>query len=766
MKKVISLFIAVMILATTVFADAASELMTAWEKTANVRSCSGNITFSTKLNRPLDILDTIPEEELDAGPIDTKLFFESFFGSTADMEYAYNVSEDMKKMDMSLIASFDVPITVNDGLKIDSWSQFGVWINYDITDVKNPVYKMVAKVPFDKKYQVMDLSASLKQYPDVLEMLATETDAQKAMQKEIMTALLSYAKITKNRNVFTVKFDDEAFKNYYTDCFNIYKEKFLEDAEKYDIDDEDIEEFFEIVSKNLEQISFLGEKGIILSITVGAGGIINTCIEELNICLNVYDILAANGLSTKGLPREKAFIDFTSKMTATSKDHNKTTVTMPELTEENSNVFVDYASPEMYYTAKEAPIFKNNRAYFPIKSIADQIGYDLKIEKANDTYMLTFADGNVLNVIENTVSSGDESYETEVPAVIEENGIYYSLEDILGYMGVYNISMRYQEKTKNFTIGYSVIVPEEEPEDEEFSEDVSEYENVYESMGYEPRTFYYYFWEDAPAYTEDGVVYMPAQEFFEELLYGVSINEPQKLIFEAAEENVFGIKTVSAKSGDNFIVVNGEQHQLEKEVKEIDGIIKIPVSYAKDLGLSGEIVMSKDLDGTYLETSYDFYMPNPNYKSEFDEEYIPETLYIGFGSDQVPYMENGELFVPAYDLFQAMYEGEWTFFDNGMKYVATEENDIKINTLSAYVGDNFVTVDDKKVEFENKVINVDDIIRVPMSFTEKLGMESTNVSVRNDRTNYSFSMDNPSYEEKTETETTQDSENWFEGLFY
>ena len=53
-----------------------------------------------------------------------------------------------------------------------------------------------------------------------------------------------------------------------------------------------------------------------------------------------------------------------------------------------------------------------------------------------------------------------------------------------------------------------------------------------------------------------------------------------------------------------------------------------------------------------------------------------------------------------------------------------------------------------------------------MSFTEKLGMESTNVSVINDRTNYSFSMDNPSYEEKTEKETTQDSENWFESLFY
>ncbi len=751
MKRILCLVMVLMfVMSPAVFAGNADEVAALYLATAKVSSAEGKITFSTKLNEPLDLLGTIPvESDVD---IDYQLLIEEIIGATAEMEYAYSVSDDKKKMDMSLSMVFDTPVALNEEFRIEAWTKIGAWLQWDVTDLSNPVYQMILKVPFEKDYLIMDFSEMIQDNP-AFSLLEGET--AEMLQEEMTDALLRHAKVQKKNFEYTISFDDPGARAYLAECIEIYREFMkasnVSNTESY----YEADKIFQDIIYALEHTALLGEKGLEIKVLKNSMGLIRTEVEKLHLNFNVYDLLVANGQSTEGLSREQGTVNLTLEASMSYDNHNHTKVTFPQLTEENSKTILDdYNAWNTGFVAKKPPVFQGNHTYFPIESMAEQIGETISIEQTNEGFVITYPDGTVVSTHGNSVFFDDGELPLDAPAVIVENDEIYCLEDLLYPLNIMSTYVSYHLNRNEFYITFEVVrdVMEEYVPDEEYEEEDS----------YVPMMLYYDFFLERSLYQEDNMIFVPVYEFVSVLFAGEFGFGNHRITYTALGENPFDIQTISASDGDAFVMVNGEQIPLTHCVKEVNGVINIPISFAKELGLSGRAQISQNLMSEGVMSHCSFSMDNPDYQEEYDDISMFEQLYFWVSSDQVPCVENGEVYIPLYDLLETMFDGEFTFAENGLEYIANGDNPVQIQKVSATVGDHFVTVDGEKVSFENEVITVNDIIRVPISFTKELGIQLDGISSYMG-TSYRLSMDNPSYQ-PSEQEAYK-NKHWFYSLF-
>lgn len=747
MKKIISLLLSVMLMSTTVFASTAEEIAELYEKSRLLRSASAKLVMETELNRPLDILDTIPQEDIsDDTDIDFKLLFESLTEAKTTMEYETYVSEDNKKIQIAMSMEFDVPVKLNSEFAVEAWTKLGMWMDLDVTDENNPVVKVIYKVPFMKKYMVMDMSESYKSNPEMLSVF--DNEKMKEINDKAVEILTKNADISKKGNEYTLKFTDQTAKQYIFDCFDLSNAIMPEQA----VSNKEFKEALLAVKDFCDNIPVFGQNGLVMKLKKNSSGYITAEETEAHICLNVYDILTHFSQSTKGLERDKAFIDMTFKTTATVTNHNKVTPQLPIITEENSEILpviggVDIIGSSFYYDATSAPIFKNNKVYYPVEEMAFQCGN----EPAFDGNKLTIKDGD----FSATVSIDD--FNTETPEIITENaGVYCTEVVLMGLnMFVYNTSYDFEKNSFTFSYRYEKPIPEEETEIvEEEPEETEEYTYV-------PMTLWYDFSIDRLPYEKDGAVYMPVYEFVKELFDGEFLFGPDTLIYTANSENVFGIKTITARKGDSYLVVNEQKKTLDKAVEEKDGVLYIPVSFAKSIGLTTTVNVSYR-DDTSNQTSYRFQMPNPEYISEEENSdyiHMMEKLFYNISSDRVPHMENGTVYIPAFDFIDEIIDGEYTFREGGFDYKTDKTNVFDIQSVSVNAGDKFITVNGEKREISNEVINIDNVLRLPISVISDFGMDVTDIYVGDTGTEYYFMMENPEYKPE------EAFGNWFSSLF-
>ncbi len=759
MKKVVSFLIGLTMLFTTAFAGSAEIIADALNKTSKLTSCSGEMTFSAKLNEPLYLLETIQfDEDI---PIDIKLLVEELIGATAKIDYSYSTSDDYKKMDIYMGIAYDTPLVLSEDFRLEAWAKTLIWMSYDVTDEENPVYKMIVKVPLVNKYQIYDLSDFLKSSPSL--MVVFDKDIMEDFQKKITDALLQKANITTSGNNYTLSLDDKGAKEYLIEVLKVYKE-YMEESSFLNYESVAmVQNIFDQAAEFFEKTTLLGENGLEITFSKHEEGIITAEAEELHIRFNVFDILEAYEQSTEGLGREEAYVDITLQTELTTSNHNKAEVVMPELTEENSE-YVDmyYEFSNIYIISDEAPVFKSNYIYYPIESIALQDGLDLTTAINDDEISITYPDGQIVNVRGNTANLYGEYVTYDMPPVIVENDMIYCIEAFIYPLNIIQVGTYYDFDSGMFKFKYCYEIPEDVSESDENTYD----SEPYDYQEYIPPTLYYTFYIPRGAYTNDGVVYMPVYEFVQLLFPGEFTFEENSLTYTALEENKFDIQTIKVSDGDLFVTIDGVERPLEAAAKEVEGVLNIPVSFTKELGIDEGYIQVRYNAGGRIHTTYSFNMPNPDYVEPNYNDYVPYMLYVWVNSDRVPYVENGEVYVPAYDLFEGMFKGEFSFKENGMEYVATRENSYGIEKVSIYVGDNFVTVDDQKIEFDNKVVTVDDIIRVPISFIEKLGMTVTSIKSYDSSTTYQFEMENPNYVEKEiNNESTELYNNWFYKLF-
>lgn len=692
MKKVISFLIAIMMMSTTVLADAADDVRELLVKQATFNSFTSKTVFDIDVNEPLEILDYIPSNAY--SNIDYALMINDLTDAEITVNCAYNVSEDYKKLQMAMDCEFDVPVHINDSFKLDAWAKIGMWYNYDVTDAENPVFEVIVKTPLDSTYVVGDLAKEYK--TDMSSFMNVETVKHTA---EIMAdAITKNASITKTSKGYNIKFDNDGFCGLINDWMSIAGEYLADDEKK------EFESAMKELGNIFSGISFLGKNGMTASVTRNSKGEITACIEEMHVDFNVYDMLEAGGKSTDGLEREKAQIDLTLRAATEISGINTTKVTLPELTPENTTqMFAEYTD-DYYYTEK-APLFRNNIIYYPVNEVIELTRADVKIE------------GNKVTVGE-TVLECDQTQ-----LITYEDGIYVT-KDVLEFIGVYYTDIEYDvdEGVFTFTFEYS----EDSTGIAEEYNDEEPYISPYLEIDFEL---------DRGLYTYNGIAYMPVYEFVSQMYEGEFAFGYKSLVYTAKNINVHGIETLSVRDGDSFVTVNGNKISIEAPAREINGVLNIPISFAAAYGYSGT---ARTTHFTYSGVRTEFYFSQKNPLYDWDEEETYRTLWVS--SDRLPHIENGEVCVPMYDLLLEMYDGAFSFTENGMEYTAAQTNEYGITTISVTVGDNFVTVDGEKVELENKVVRVDDVIRVPMEFAEKLGFESDGISVYGGGSTYWFVM--------------------------
>lgn len=344
MKKFISGLIAgAMFLQSGAFADDLADLKEVFQK----QYTNATVDFSGKLtlDKPLDILgalDTDYDECLigaSANAIDYQRAAESLFGTTEDVQLKLNSSDDYKKIDMSMSGKANIPVQVNENLKITTDASYGIWLSMDMESADDFSYQMILKGPLSKKYITMDIAKIMKeQGTPALDLTNVDLKAMQKKSVDLIGELINKdAKVSKNANTYTVRFDNTGFINFIEDytqaIFEMSKEMLGDsvDEEMFVMPDETKE-----MLQKLKEIKILGDNGITIDLTANAGGIENmkvTCDFEMN----VYDIAQkfTDNIS-QNVTHENSDVDFTLELNYKYSEIGSTTVEFPELNEKNS----------------------------------------------------------------------------------------------------------------------------------------------------------------------------------------------------------------------------------------------------------------------------------------------------------------------------------------------------------------------------------------------------------------------------------------------
>lgn len=350
MKKILAAILGLgIMLQGTAFADTADEV--AEIMSHQYRSATVSGTARLDLKKPLGFLEELQNAEEDyystypgEDMADYRLIAESLFDSTADITIKAESSEDYKKTDMELWASFTVPAMVNDNLRVTADTSFGIWAAVDFTSPENFKYELTMKTPFSRKYIFADIAEAMKEADAELggELLNSENlDKINENSKALLSECLrEHASIKKNGQKYTVAFDNDGFTGFFEDylkgVFKLTSELAGEEAEEYfDSLTADLGEMTEA----LENIKFLGKDGLSIELEKKNGDISKMTVL-CDIDINIPEISDALGLYISEEMTD-AEIAFSAELSCEYSLLDKTSVEFPEINEDNCHYIND-----------------------------------------------------------------------------------------------------------------------------------------------------------------------------------------------------------------------------------------------------------------------------------------------------------------------------------------------------------------------------------------------------------------------------------------
>ena len=558
--------------------------------------------------------------------------------------------------------------------------------------------------------------------------------------------------VTKSGREYEITFDSEAAEKYIVGVMEITSALMTESADKYVQEESNmlldgLKEFF-------DKTDIFGAGGIKLTVSADSSKKISVENSEIRFDFNLYDLLTQYGKSTEGLERDKAEVDITFKTEQTMKNYNKKTdVEFPELTEENSQIINVPDDNERTYIVKEAPLFKNDTVYYNLSKISDVFGFTLK----NSDGTIEFEAGDeklTANIGEASFVLSDEEIQTDGPAFIENDGQIYANSDILWQFNIDIYGCQYSIEYKSFSYTVYYNPPIEDDSDYDYDD-------------YEPYMHFYSFEISGTPYVRDNICYMPVYEFVSTLFAGQFTFGDNTVLYTADGENDFGINTISVKAGDSFVYVNGEAKALSAPAENVNGVISIPVSFAQILCFDAPRILTNYWDDIGAVTNFEFSIPNPNYdNNDYQGEYM-RTLSYFVGFDKFPYIEDGEMYVPFYDLINELVKGEFTFTENTAMCEVKNDNIFNIRSVSVKSGDKFAVVNGEEKELSRSVVNYNDILCISIEDAEKLfGIKADSVSVGSHYASYYFTKENPNYKAADGIpDLSSLMNNWFLKLF-
>ncbi len=383
MKKFLCLVISFMLLLGTVTSAAGLDFLT----DGTMMNYSANDTVTMELDVPTDFLNELLEQfggsEIE-NYIDLEALLKGLVAQSQTAQIAVKISEDFKRIEMSMEAESLNDITFNRNLDVSVRMKSAIWLDLDLTDAANPKFYMIYSDPSVNKYVTLDLFAmmdtmgSAEEKAQIITMLTTLYDREvlQPLMERSRALIEEYATVKVENRVYTIHFDSAAFSKYIAAVINevidLYVPMGLIEPAQADV-------IKQTVLLYATKISLLGEDGYTLTYSLTSKKTVQKMTADMDFEICLKDIVALFDATGESWPFEsEGRIGLRMQEEMKIKlSGDSVTVKYPTLTEENSISYIDL------YGVEPEPVYPDNEdvyedyapqyPYFYINSYASQL---------------------------------------------------------------------------------------------------------------------------------------------------------------------------------------------------------------------------------------------------------------------------------------------------------------------------------------------------------------------------------------------------------
>lgn len=402
MKKIISLLLCCILLLSGTLASAANlDFLT----NGALLRYAGNDTVTVEFEMSSGFLNEIIERfggEEASAVVDIAGIIKGIANQSQTAKVAAKVSEDYKRMEVSLEAETVNDIPFNKNLDVTVRARMGMWMDLDYTDAANPKCKLIYSTPAVNKYVVIDLFNTPSLYADaqerdkVIALLGAicNRDVMQGLAEKGRALIEKHATISAENSMYTIHFDNAAFCRYLADMICMYVDFYALEGM---LEPTAADEIKLTVLTALPQLKLLGTDGYTMVYSVTKKRTVQKATMDADINFSLKEIFNAFEDVTGGWPLESD-----GRISMRIREELKVTlsgdsvyVTYPELTAENSINYADLfpepeiiepeedyeayepTYPDWYISAcTESPVLKHNGTYyFPLRAVMDSAYY-------------------------------------------------------------------------------------------------------------------------------------------------------------------------------------------------------------------------------------------------------------------------------------------------------------------------------------------------------------------------------------------------------
>ncbi|MDD4689636.1 MAG: stalk domain-containing protein [Eubacteriales bacterium] len=729
-----TILVAIMVLSSVTAYASTDTLFKALE--TDIVSAKTRTELSMKLNKPFEFINEfMGEEDMNYVPFDVKMLAESACNATEIMDMSYSISEDGKKVRMACSTQTTLPLQFSDNFKADIWSQVGFWVDADFTDEQSPYCRVTYKVPFSKKYLVLDYADviessdfSVEKFTDYVKKYSDEEVKKEMFEffKELVVNNMTIHETSNNR-VYVLKTDDQGFKNMVKataeKLFDVINDSL---GVKEELDSQDYRYQFEQYLSVLDEFNILGKDGISVKVTL-KNGLINISEFSMHIDCNLHDALSAFGIDMSKYTRDKWWLDLTLNVNTTYEDVNKDiNIEFPELTEENSkNIFDDdYNYEYMYDTAyvNTKPVEANDDGKFTLPLKDAMAGF--RIAKKyytvdGDKIVITPREGHYnFTTSEMTVGSNIltvDGVQTTLytPVTKDDKGVVSIPVDAISAMTGYRLeSTSHYFNKDNYrtdTVYFTKDNPDYNDEDDLY---ISEWMNIY---------------EEGTVVYKNGEIYLPLRNMMVTMgipSENISVNNGEITITNSNPQ-IPEFAELKVKENSKNVYIDSNMFTLNNPVIEEGAKAYIPTQFLSQLGCR--------------MVSFSYYFDSNNYSIKFRREKVenqdidkwqPEVNYLYISEDNKPVKKDGEYYLPLWPTMGELKVSGDNIIDDGQTVTITSTDPATGFKILKITGASII-LDGKELSMSKPMVEQNNKKYIPFEFiTNVLGGTIESIDIR------------------------------------
>ncbi len=433
MKKIVAFILMFMMSMTVANAAEPDFLYDVYNNYTAASELSVSFESSDDIAALLEEMD-IPEEISNFA--DIKSLLKSLFTLNTKMNIQADISEDYKEIKLALTSDGSQKIDFNKNLNINVNTKTGMWININLKEEK---YEIIYSLPAMNKYFKIDVSELITNEEEkqvMFESLNTvfNKDYIEELQKISAELIKKHADIKISGTKCIIKIDNDALIKMINDLIPIVFESINETLPEDARFNEEIPHF--------EGIKILDDEGITYTYSLLSGKVSKIDMKT-DISINISEI--AESFGEPWMFNSKGILDFKIESSTKISKINKTKVTFPSLTKDNSISLKDLMpaqeetpsdfeyEPEYpnYYISisTEKLIITEDDIYVPLRATFEnaygdtvQIGYDSGVITVSSEHFDGF---DTLKVSAGSDKAYLDAVEYQIDKVIVQNGISY-----------------------------------------------------------------------------------------------------------------------------------------------------------------------------------------------------------------------------------------------------------------------------------------------------------------------------------------------------